>query len=185
MRNRNPAKQGLEALSFLHPDVQEAIGVASDYLAERAIPHTIIGGAAINVHGYAVNTQDVDILIPDRHFFSGQSRLIAIAPGPTEYRGKDLTVRIDYLSGHTYPGLPSLEDAAILDEGIPVVELFPLLYMKLSAWRPKDQVHVVGLLNAGSVDLDEFRQWLRAEAKDWEKISKRFDQLVERAEQEP
>lgn len=187
MRNRsrrhNP-KTINDALKLLHPDVREAVAIASEYLTARGVDHALIGGIAVNAHGYTVNTTDVDFLIRDTAFFSGKSRLIAIPPGPTEYRGKVMNVRIDYLSGETYPELPALEDFAGMpaDGEVPYLELFPLLAMKLLAYRPKDQAHVIGLISAGAVDVGAFRDWCVRNATAM--VVERFDGLVLRADEE-
>jgi hypothetical protein len=175
-----------DALAMLHADVRNAVITASVYLTEHGVKHALIGGIAVNAHGYAVNTTDADFLVEDASFFQGAGRRIALAPGPTEVRGERLAVRIDYLSGHAYPNLPILEEEARLppDPGldVPVVGLFPLLYMKLSAWRAKDQSHVIGLLNAGSVDVRAFEQWLAEHGTDAARLRERLARLVEAAE---
>ncbi len=187
MRSRSPrGKPGTidDLLASLQPDVRDALVEASAYLREKGVAHAVIGGVAVAAHGYVINTVDVDFLVRDASFFQGRSRLIALSPGPTEFRGKTLDVRIDYLSGRTYPNLPRLEDEVEGEESPHVVALFPLLYMKLTAWRPKDQGHVIGLLNAGSVDIAGFRTWLRTEARDAARIEARLDRVLKQANAE-
>lgn len=166
--SRNNPKDVHDALAGLAPDVREATILASAALTEEGIPHAVIGGIAVNAHGYVYQTTDVDFLIPDKSFLH-KSRLVAMPPGPIEYRGENQIVRIDYLSEFSYPEFPGLADEAIkvdpADAGkvIPVVGLFPLVYMKLVAWRIKDRSAIIGLLQAGALDDEAFREWLTHE----------------------
>jgi hypothetical protein len=104
------------------------------------VPHVLIGGLAVGVHGHPRTTKDVDFLVGTQAFAS-------TAPLPV-YRDElaDL-VRI----GHTDimsvpPKYPVLATELRLDGEIPVISLQGLVLMKLDAFRPRDREDVRTLL---------------------------------------
>jgi hypothetical protein len=60
---RTPTRIGLEAaLGCVSTQVKQALELSHERLAGLGIPHVLIGGLAVGVHGYPYATQDVDWL---------------------------------------------------------------------------------------------------------------------------
>lgn len=62
---RTPTRTGLDAArSGVSPTVNSAVEMSHERLAEFGIPHVLVGGIAVGVHGHQYATQDVDCLVP-------------------------------------------------------------------------------------------------------------------------
>ncbi len=107
--------------------------------------------------------------------FEHHGVLVTFRPGvPIEADG----VRIDYLSPVALgPQLEDVLDDPSLSQGLAVVPLEALIYMKLRARRRQDLLDVVELINAGA-DVRRVRQYLEQYAGDLLRV---FDELVEEA----
>ena len=180
--HRNP-KDIHEALAFLQPEVREATIEVSAELARQGVPHTVVGGVAVNAHGHSYNTTDVDFLVRDSEF-PRRGPIVLPQPFPIEYAG----VRIDYLSEHIHPVLadyPKTVDKADAGHVIPVIPIEPLVLMKLIAWRPKDRAAIIGLLQKGLFDDVAVDSWFAdvLEPAEAEEFQRRLDVLVQRAEE--
>ncbi len=128
-------------------------------LAEVGVPHTLIGGLAVGVHGHPRATKDVDFLVGQEAFESTSPLLV--------YRAElsDL-VRIgvvDLLSvPPEYPSLAEHLEAA--EPGtVPIIPVKALVLLKMHANRPQDRADVTALLRAG-IDEAEVRDYLRERA---------------------
>jgi hypothetical protein len=87
-------------------------------------------------------------------------------------------IRIDYLSPISLgPQLEEVLDHPPISEGLAVVPIEVLVYMKLVAKRRKDQVDIIELVKAGA-DLKRVRQYLDQYARDLVPL---FDELVNEA----
>ena len=104
--------------------------------------------------------------------FDHQGALVAFKAGvPIEVDG----IRIDYLSPTSLgPQMEEVLNHPPMSEGLAVVPIEALIYMKLVAKRRKDLVDVVELVKAGA-DLTIVRDYLRQYAGDLVPL---FEELV-------
>lgn len=152
-----------DVFRFVSPQVREATLKTSAQLNHLGIRHALAGGLAVGAHGYIRATTVVDFLVGEEAF-DHQGLLVAFKAGvPIEVGG----IRIDYLSpaslGH------QVEEAVLdhppMSEGLAVVPIEVLIYMKLTARRRKDLVDVIELLKAGA-DEGRVRDYLKQYASD-------------------
>ncbi|MBI1762106.1 MAG: hypothetical protein HYR56_11805 [Acidobacteria bacterium] len=147
---------------FIAPNVRDAALNTAARLNHLGIRYALAGGLAVGAHGYIRATTDVDFLVGEEAF-EHQGVLVAFKAGvPIEVAG----IRIDYLSPTALGA--QLED--VLNhpqhsEGLAVVPIEALIYMKLVARRRKDLVDVVELVKAGA-DVTRVRDYLRQYAVD-------------------
>ncbi len=139
-------------------------------LAEIGVPHTLIGGLAVGVHGHPRATKDVDFLVGPEAFESTSPLLV--------YRSElsDL-VRIGVIDlvsvPPEYPSLAEHLEAA--EPGtVPIIPAEALVLLKMHANRPQDRADVTALLKAG-VDEAEIAGYLRERAPE---LAIRFAELV-------
>jgi hypothetical protein len=116
----------------------------------------------------------VDFLVGEEAF-DHQGLVVAFKAGvPIEVDG----IRIDYLSPASLgPQLEEVLDHPPISEGLPVVPIEALIYMKLVAKRRKDLVDVIELVRAGA-DLTLVRDYLSQYADDLVPL---FEELVNEA----
>lgn len=160
-----------ETFRFVAPDVREAVLNTAAQLRRLGIRHALAGGLAVGAHGYVRATTDVDFLVGEEAF-DHQGLLVAFKAGvPIEVNG----IRIDYLSPTALGAqLEDVLNQPLMSEGLAVVSLEALVYMKLVARRRKDLVDVVELLKAGA-DLTKLRTYLQQYAED---LLPLFEELV-------
>lgn len=163
-----------EALNFVSPKVRDAALKTASQLEQLGIRHALAGGLAVGAHGYIRATSDVDFLVGEEAF-EHHGVLVTFRPGvPIEVDG----VRIDYLSPVALgPQLEEVLDQPSRSQGLAVVPIEALIYMKLRARRRQDLLDVVELVNAGA-DVRRVRQYLEQYAGD---LVAMFDGLVEEA----
>ena len=163
-----------DTFSFVAPKVREAALKTAAQLKHLGIRHALAGGLAVGAHGYVRATTDVDFLVGEEAF-DHQGLLVAFKAGvPIEVDG----IRIDYLSPVSLG--PQLEEALNhpqLSEGLAIVPIEALIYMKLVAQRRKDLLDVVELLKAGA-DVKRVRAYLQEYAGD---LLPSFEALVTEA----
>ena len=155
-------------------DAQRAEAKAAAQLDHLGIRHALAGGLAVGAHGYIRATTDVDFLVGEEAF-DHQGLLVAFKAGvPIEVGG----IRIDYLSPVAL-GSQLEEDLnhPQTSEGLAVVSIESLIYMKLVAKRRKDLLDVVELIKAGA-DAASVRSYLNQYAAD---LISLFDELVNEA----
>ena len=147
----------------------------ADHLLDRGIPLVIIGGHAVNAHGFARATEDVDIVFR-RSSESEQSLLIALSEMNAYWIGSEIdpetgverihpvtqayvqTTRMMMLGTELgwldifdfVPAMPEtlvdeLFATAIKREGRPFVSLTWLRRMKAAAGRPQDRLDLANL----------------------------------------
>jgi hypothetical protein len=165
--------------SVLSPEVIEAARTASKALSAAGIRHVLIGGLAVNAYGFVRNTSDVDFLVGSEAYVEQPGGFVTLAPGVPIAIG---AVDVD-----------TLEDAAISEgettdpesewEGVPIVSIEGLFFLKLKAWRRKDQMDLVELLKSGA-DEDAIRDYLVEEIVVGPDLLGRFDTAVLRANEE-
>ena len=170
-RNRMDLK---EVFHFVAPRVREAAIKTAGQLDQLGIRYALAGGLAVGAHGYIRATVDVNFLVGEEAF-DHQGSLVAFKAGvPIEVDG----VRIDYLSPTSLgPQLEEVLDNPPMDEGLAIVPIEVLIYMKLVAKRRRDMVDVIELVKAGAA-VNHVRDYLRQYASD---LVLPFEELVNEA----
>src|SRR5436309_514730 len=146
-----------EVFRFVAPQVREAAIKTAAQLNHLGIRYALAGGLAVGAHGYIRATADVDFLVGEEAF-DHQGLLVAFKAGvPIEVDG----VRVDYLSPTSLGAqLEEVLDHPLINEGLAIVPIEVLIYMKLVAKRRKDLVDVVELVKVGA-DVKRTQDYLR------------------------
>jgi len=163
-----------DTFRFVAPKVRDAAISTAAQLNRLGIRYALSGGLAVGAHGYIRATTDVDFLVGEEAF-DRQGTLVAFKAGvPIEVDG----IRIDYLSPASLgPQLEEVLDHPPMSEGLAVVPIEALVYMKLVAKRRRDLVDIIELVKAGA-DLTHVRDYLREYADD---LLPLFEELVNEA----
>jgi hypothetical protein len=163
-----------EVFGFVAPRVHEATIKTANQLNHLGIRYALAGGLAVGAHGYIRATTVVDFLVGEAAF-EHQGLLVAFKAGvPIEVDG----IRIDYLSPASLgQQLEEVLDHPPMNEGLPIVPIEVLIYMKLVAKRRKDLVDIVELLKVGA-DVKRVQNYLHQYATDLLPV---FDELVNEA----
>lgn len=147
--------EALEGLrGVVHPEVLERAEHVSRSRTALGIPHALVGGLAVGVHGHPRLTKDVDFLVGPQAFEQTQPFLVFRA---------ELTepARVGFSDLMSIPlGLAWLEDEIALADSLPVISLPGLVAMKLLALRPQDQADVAALLQVDEARLAEVSDYL-------------------------
>jgi hypothetical protein len=164
------------------PQIIDAAQRASRSLLEAGIPHALAGGLAVGAHGYPRTTDDVDFLVGDEAFVKHEGGFVTLKL-PLIAIGK---VRVDFVSideskDEERQLRPAMEQAP-RSEGVPIVPLPALVYMKLKAGRQKDTADLVELLKLGRVDLEALDQYLAEYAPDQLRRWQRVKEIAAREE---
>ncbi len=153
--------------------VETRLRVATCALSGAGIAYAVVGGNAVaawvaTVDEDAVrNTRDVDVMIrredlgrvraalePLGFVYRHVAGMDVLLDGPTSKVGSG--VHIVFAGEMVREGEPGpnplVQETAILKGGYPVLSLEALVRVKLTANRPKDQAHVVDLLDVGLID---------------------------------
>jgi hypothetical protein len=148
---------------------------AAEYERQR-IRHALVGGLAVGAHGWPRATKHVDFLVDESAFEHRPGGLVLLKV-PFQING----VPLDSLApADDEPFLVEARDCAAVTDGIPVLGIEALVYMKLKAARMRDRVDVVELLKAGA-EPQACRRWLAEHAPALEPL---FEELVEVAQRE-
>lgn len=131
---------------------------AAATLAALGVPHALVGGLAVGLHGHPRATKDVDFIVGPEGFDSTTPLVV--------YRDELAAMArvgvIDLIAA--LPADPvlfgALGDGA---DGIPVVPIDVLVVMKLRAGRSQDVADVVALIGAGA-PVAKVLDFLRAHA---------------------
>ena len=163
-----------EVFSFVAPRIRDAAIKSAAQLNDLGIRYALAGGLAVGAHGYIRATVDVDFLVGEEAF-EHQGSVVAFKAGvPIEVDG----VRIDYLSPVSLgPQLEEVLDHPPMNEGLAIVPIEVLIYMKLVAKRRRDLVDVIELVKAGA-DVNRVRDYLGQYAND---LVPKFEELVNEA----
>lgn len=125
----------------------------------QGIRFALVGGLAVGAQGWPRATRDVDFLVDERAFERREGGLVLLKV-PFEVNG----IPVDSLSPTADEDfLAAARDSAIVSEGIPIIGVEALVYMKLKAGRLRDRTDVVELLKAG-VDQKACSAWLTQHA---------------------
>ena len=130
----------------------------SSMLRDLGVPHALIGGLAVGVHGHPRATKDVDFLVGPEAFETTEPFLV--------YREelKEL-VRIGETDIMYIPDrFPGLSAELRLEDDIPIISLRGLVLMKLDAFRARDQEDVRSLLRIHPTRIREVRDYLQQQA---------------------
>jgi len=151
-----------EIFHFVAPKVHHAAIKTASQLEYLGIRYALAGGLAVGAHGYIRTTADVDFLVGEEAF-EHHGLLVTFKPGvPIEVDG----IRIDYLSAVALGSqIESVFAEALVSEGVAVVPIEVLIYMKLVARRRKDQVDIIELIKCGA-DIKKTRAYLKQYASD-------------------
>ena len=164
------------------PEILRAAEVASQKLSEAGIPHALAGGLAVGAHGYPRTTDDVDFLVGDEAFEKHAGGLVTLKV-PLIAVG---SVAIDFVS--IDPGkdegkkLREAVEQPPESEGMPIVPLTALVYMKLKAGRQKDIADLVELLKRGQVELEDLDRYIRECAPEYLRRWERVKEIAAREE---
>ncbi len=151
-----------DVLGLVPPKVRDAVVKGAAQLEQLGIRYALAGGLAVGAYGYIRATTDVDFLVGEEAFERHGSLVTFKAGVPIEVDG----IRIDYLSP---VGLGSQLEETLnhppISEGIALVPVEVLIYMKLAANRRRDQLDIVELVKAG-VGLKQVQSYLEQYASD-------------------
>ena len=163
-----------EVFRFVAPRVRDAAFESAGQLNLLGIRYALAGGLAVGAHGYIRATADVDFLVGEEAF-EHQGSLVAFKAGvPIEVNG----VRIDYLSPVSLGSqLEEVLDHPPMNEGLAIVPIEVLIYMKLVAKRRRDLVDVIELVKVGA-DVKRVQEYLWQNAVDLIPV---FEELVNEA----
>lgn len=158
--------------------VWRAMVDGSKQLASLGIRHALVGGLAVGAHGYPRNTKDVDFLVDDSAWRRTSAGILVMVAGlPFQAHG----VAIDTLTvGDKEPFLKSAIERGEISEGIRVIPIEALVYMKLSSPRAKDRVDVIELVKRG-MDVPKVERYLDQNAP---RLRARLDEAVRIAREE-
>ena len=163
-----------DVFRFVSPQVRNAAVQTAAQLERIGVRYALAGGLAVGAHGYLRATADVDFLVGEEAF-DHHGSLVTFKTGiPIEVGG----IRIDYLSPVALGSqVEETLDHPPISEGLAVVPVEVLIYMKLVAKRRRDLVDVVELIKAGA-DLKPVRDYLKQYASD---LVPSFEELVNEA----
>lgn len=123
----------------------------SRHLGECGIRHALAGGLAVSSYGYDRTTKDIDLIVSPKDVAKlkaalGHMTTSHMADGPRDVsKAVFLGADVDLL--HTRKN-ERLLDSELKLEGVPIVSLGALMYLKMLASRAKDFADVVELLKA-------------------------------------
>ncbi len=163
-----------DVFRFVSPQVRDAAVQTAAQLEKIGVRYALAGGLAVGAHGYLRATADVDFLVGEEAF-DHHGPLVTFKTGvPIEVGG----IRIDYLSPVSLGSqMEEALDHPPVSEGLAIVPIEALIYMKLVAKRRRDLVDVLELVKAGA-DLKPVRDYLEKYAGD---LIPLFDELVNEA----
>ena len=174
MKPETPDLRLLE--DIIAPRVLRAMHTIAAEYRRMGVRHALVGGLAVGAQGWPRATRDVVFLVDERAFERRPGGLLLLRV-PFEVDG----VPVDSLApADDEPFLAEARDAATTSDGIPILGVEALVYMKLKAGRMRDQVDVVELLKAGA-DEASCRRWLGAHAP---ALLERFEALARSAREE-
>ena len=138
----------------VNAEILERTEAVSRALTALEIPHALVGGLAVGVHGHPRLTRDVDFLVGMEAFERTTPFLV--------YRAELAEVaRVGFSDLLAVPdGYPCLEAEVSLNEGVPVISLPALVLMKLIAYRPQDRADVAALLSRDDARISRASDYL-------------------------
>lgn len=127
--------------------VHQTLRSLVERLDAEGIPYAILGGMALNLHGFIRETVDVDVLMTRESLERFHERLVgrgyvpAFSGARKSFRDVETKVRIDVITAGDFPGdglpkeiaFPEPSHVAIYFGGISVISLEGLLELKLAS----------------------------------------------------
>jgi hypothetical protein len=128
-------------------DVHRALNKIERRLVEENVDYAVIGGMALNIHGYERVTNDVDLLTTRAGLETIHKRLVgrgyvpSFAGARKRLRDTENGVTIEFITTGEYPGdgkpkpvsFPDPRDASVECEGHQVITLPKLVELKLAS----------------------------------------------------
>jgi hypothetical protein len=146
----NPPKPGIDlaaAFEAAPPKIASAARAASEALTKAGIRHALCGGLAVGAHGYPRNTKDVDFLVGPEAFIKHGSFITFHPSFPISIEG----VAVDAVLPEAHEKFLVMALARSEEsEGLAVVPIEVLLYLKVIAGRARDKGDFIGLVKAGA-----------------------------------
>jgi hypothetical protein len=145
----------------------------SERLRALGIPHALVGGLAVGLHGHPRATKAVDFIVGAAAFASTEPLIV--------FRDELADIVrwgvIDLLAA--LPDDPVLMDALQLPVPgeVPIVPVEVLVLMKLRAKRPQDEADIAHLVSAG-MDVRTVLEWLTQRAHEHVPAFSRIAQRV-------
>jgi hypothetical protein len=134
-------------------------------LEKAKIPYAVMGGMAVNLHGYRRTTNDVDILLTAEGLAEFRKRFVpkhydATPQRPRRFTDRKNQVIVDFLVTGLFPGNGRPGPIAFPDpvavrttiEDWEVINLAVLVELKLAAQRHQDFADVISLIRAQQLD---------------------------------
>ncbi len=156
-----------EASRFLYGEgpVHQALAKIAGRFEALGIPYAVVGGMALNAHGYIRATVDVDVLVTPEGLKEAHRKLTGLGylppfAGSKQLRDTENGVKVEFLVTGGFPGdgkpkpvsFPDPSTAAVTVKGIRYVTLEKLLEMKLAS----------GISNPGRLkDLGDVQEVIR------------------------
>lgn len=137
-----------EASRFLHGEgpVHRALKQIAGRLDALGIPYAVVGGMALNAHGYIRATVDVDVLVTPEGLKEVHRKLTGLGylppfAGSKQLRDTENGVKVEFLVTGGFPGdgkpkpvsFPDPSVVGVAVEGIRYVNLETLVEMKLAS----------------------------------------------------
>jgi len=127
--------------------VHTTLRLLADRLAQESIPYAIVGGMALNLHGYRRETVDVDVLMTReglelfRQRLVGRGYVLAFPGARKAFRDPETGVKIEVLTTGEFPGdgrpkpvaFPDPAKVAVDRGGYAVIALEKLIEMKIAS----------------------------------------------------
>lgn len=143
-----------ELSDVVSPEILRRAEQVSAQLGALGIPHALVGGLAVGVHGYPRGTKDVDFLVGSEAFASLEP-LLQFREELSEIVRAGETDIMSVPVGHG-----ELAEELGMGEEVPVISLPGLVLMKLLAFRPRDREDVRALLLQDSRRIRQVRDHL-------------------------
>jgi hypothetical protein len=160
------------------PEILKAMRAAAAKLQSAGIRHALAGALAAGAHGYPRASKDVDFLVADEAFTIHEGGIVTVNPDVPIRVGE---IAVDPISiGPDEPHLMEALQQAPVSDGIRILPIDALVYMKLKSPRRKDAADVVELIKAG-IDTTRIADYLARHAP---AQSEKFKSLVAEAEAE-
>jgi hypothetical protein len=134
-------------------------------LEKAKIAYAVVGGMAVNAHGYRRTTDDLDLLLTPEGLEEFRKRFVpkdyeGVPRRPRRFTDRANEVLIDFLVTGLYPGSGqpgsiAYPDPAAVQEvvnDVRVLNLPTLIQLKLAARRYQDFADVVALIRANQLD---------------------------------
>ncbi len=127
--------------------VRETLKMLAGDLEGAGIPYAVVGGMALNAHGYARETTDVDVLVSPDGLDAFQARCVGLGYRPAfegarkTFRNTRTNVKIEFLVAGEYPGdgkpkpvaFPDPASVSVVIDDTKVVTIDKLVELKIAS----------------------------------------------------